>query len=375
MKRFFQDKVHNLDWLISFLTISTFFILTPLYIYFSSTAIISNFLDEKYYLIETLFLIVLLIRYRPIIFCNLEKIWIFTFLYFILFLFYDIGITGGDNIKSFRNLILTSALYYLIGKTLFKSNTLFLYFIVFIILILNFNINDGRLDFYKAIESNRYGSYLEISHKFLVGILMVNFSLNRVNFIATYLVPIMMIVISFMIGARSDFIISIIIFIIIIASNKNISKSNYLIVFLAFILIPIIFYMLTANSRFADIFSLLNDMSFNERMKLFISGFQDIYENPFLGNYTINAAKHIHNYLFFWQKYGLFPFLSISFLILYIIISKIRIANSRQNIYEYSFSIMAIYIILSLLFFKDGFFEYISLLCGLSGNKFLSKNE
>lgn len=375
MKRLFQDKVINLDWLISFLTISTFFILVPLYIYLSSTAIISNFLDGKYYLIETLFLIVLLIKYRPIIFCNLEKIWIFTLLYFVLFLFYDIGITGGDNIKSFHNLILTSALYYLIGKTVCKSNTLKLYFPVFIILILNYNIYDGRLDFYEAVKSNRYGSYLEISHKFLVGILLINFSLSRVNFVATYLVPIMMIFISFMIGARSDFIVSIIIFIIVITSNKNIIKSNYLIVFLSFILITIIFYMLSANSRFIDIFSLLNDESFNGRMKLFIGGLQDIYENPFLGNYTIVGGQHIHNYLFYWQKYGLFPFLSISFLILYVIIAKIRMGNSRQNIYDYSFSIMAIYIILSLLFFKDGFFEYISLLCGLAGNKFLSKNE
>jgi hypothetical protein len=371
MKKYFFKRTDNLNLIISFLSVSTFFIFTPLYLYFSGVSKINNFLDGNYYLLQLTFLLILLLNYRPGKINTLEIIWIIVFLYFTIYLLYDLFFNEKENIKDFHNLILTSALYYLIGKNICQINLSKIFYLALMLLALNFNINDGRIDFYGAIEANRYGTYLEISHKFMIGILLINFSLKKENYISILLVPILMMIFSFLIGARSDLIISIIILFIIIFLNRKIINNNYGI-FLLFLLF--FYFVINANSRFSNIFNLINDESFIGRMQLFSNGLEQIYENPFLGDYKIKGEKHIHNYLFYWQKYGLIPFILINIIVLYIWKYKVEILGIENN-YKYSYSIISIYIILSILLFKDGYFEYISLLCGLAGNKFLKKNE
>jgi hypothetical protein len=373
MKKYCPNIANRLDSLLSILTITTFFVLSPLYIYFSGISSLTNFLDGKYYLFEILFFTFLLLRYKPRFNCSLEIIWLVTFLYFILIFIFDLIFTSGVYIKYFHNIVLTSALYYLIGKTIFKANILPLIILAFILLMLNFDINDQRIYFKSAIENDRYSSYLEISHKFIIGILLTNFSLRKDNYM-NIIIPLLMISFAFVIGARADLIISILILLIAVFFDTNLRKSAANIIVFLFIFVIMIFYIFHANSRFLNVFQLENDESFIGRMKLLIGGLENILDNPILGDYSIAGGSHIHNYLFYWQKYGITPFLCINFILFYIIFNKISLGN-KNNTYVYSYSIISIYIIISVLLFKDGYFEYISLLCGLAGNKFLKRNE
>ena len=355
--------------------VTTFFILTPLYIYLSATSKITNFLDDRYYLLEICFIIILIIKYRINFSSFIEKIWLVIFLYFSIILLYDLFYMGGDYLKSFRNLLLTSFLYFLLGKNLCKVNIFFLIILMLLVLISNFDMNDGRISFEGALEENRYNSYLEISHKLIIGVLLTNFLLARdESSIKNFMAPLLIMFISLMIGARSDLVISIYILLILAINNKKIANLKIIIILLIVPLMLFFLFIIKADSRLLNIFDIRSDDSYIGRKNLFFNGLSNIYDNPIFGDYTIAGDQHIHNFLFFWQKYGLLPFLLVSFIILYIVIYKINIKNIK-NCYIHSYSVISIYIILSILIFKDGYFEYISLLCGLSGNRFLRKNE
>jgi O-antigen ligase len=121
------------------------------------------------------------------------------------------------------------------------------------------------------------------------------------------------------------------------------------------------------------------DSSLNSRILMLVSGFQDIRNNPFFGEFAGQVKEfgyisyYIHNFLSYWRQFGIVVFSILMFLIVSVVKYNIKILRNKSrkielNNKEIYVMNMTLLIITSILLSRSFNYPYIFLLLGVYSN-------
>jgi len=248
-----------------------------------------------------------------------------------------------------------------------KSLILLCYLIMFVCILVFTDWDIGRFFYGNYIANPFIASYQAMGRSYiLLGILALCIVRNKLT---NTLILLSLLLGTFLIAARSEFLMAIIIMHLLV--YKQYGKAVFFCLLLFFFMV-VIFFVLQAHineeivhNRIMSLLKFQQDNSVIERAVLSDIGWSDILSNPFLGKYGGQVFYHggiggyMHNVFSVWRQFGVIPFCLYMYFMFYGLWFVIKRGTTINNIYMESAFFTIVPIVVLMFFAKS--YNYVEL--------------
>jgi hypothetical protein len=361
------------------------FILLMIYIFILPVTLYQNFLGNLPYMYSFLYngmsivAILIVIRFKnKINFVDMTSLSIFILMFSVIMVDYFYYGKSYDVFYDNSSILVRALTLYIIGRSVtFSQKYYYLVLISFIFFVISiFLYLDGPLRIFLDFEGSGVYLFLGDTFAMLSLLLLTNNYKNYKNL--NLVIFVLSIFILFVIGSRAALFVYIAVSLLYFFKNYNYMKlaSIFLIIFSIVIVFIDHNNIVIENNRIFSVISgnLKNDSSKISRVVLDDYGINDISNNIFSGSYanqyySLNSSgSYMHNILSYYRQFGLFVFIFIIFLLLFVFKRYYEYFVLNHTKIEAYIPYLSLFIVLECIFFRSYNTAHFWLAIGLLSN-------